>query len=172
MVIAEAASPEELEQILSANAISAIVADARDHALVSAVGREHAIPILLVASSLLDGLIAATHAGNAGIVVTSDNLAPTLAAALNAVISGQPYRSPVLQTPFAGFDLTPREQRLLVLEAQNCPIQAMAKHLGVAVTTVSQYRQRLRIKLGLDQADELAEWARTYLQTRARTGGD
>ena len=88
------------------------------------------------------------------------------------MISGQPYRSPVLQTPFADFDLTPREQRQLMLEAQKRPIQAIAEHLGVAVKTVSQYRQRLRGKLGLDQADELAEWARAYLQTRKRTTGE
>ncbi|MCG8348358.1 MAG: hypothetical protein MI924_11335, partial [Chloroflexales bacterium] len=45
------------------------LADAREHTLVCALGCAHAVPILLVASTLLDGLIAATHPEATGVVV-------------------------------------------------------------------------------------------------------
>ena len=170
--IAEAAAPEGLVQILTTHAISAIVADARDHTLACALSSDHAVPILLVASTLLDGLIAATHPEATGVVVASADPAATLAAALRAVLRGRTYRSPTLYAPFADLGLTPREQTLLVLEVQPFTLHERAERMGVEDKTVMRYRQRLRDKLGLARADDLAQWARTYLQTRARTVGD
>ncbi|MCG8353134.1 MAG: hypothetical protein MI924_35660, partial [Chloroflexales bacterium] len=95
------------------------LADAREHTLVCALGCAHAVPILLVASTLLDGLIAATHPEATGVVVVSADPAPTLAAALRAVLRGRTYRSPAFYAPFADVGLTPREQTLLVLEVHS-----------------------------------------------------
>ena len=147
-------------------------ADARDHALVCALSSDHAVPILLVASTLLDGLIAATHPEATGVVAVSADPAATLAAALRAVLRGRTYRSPAFYAPFADVGLTPREQMLLVLEVQPFTPQEHAERMGVEVKTVLRYRQRRRDKLGLARTDDLAQWARTYLQTRARTVGD
>ena len=147
-------------------------ADAREHTLACALGSDHAVPILLVASTLLDGLIAATHPEAAGVVVASADPAPTLVAALRTVLRGQSYRSPALYIPFADLGLTPREQTLLLLEVQPFTRHERAERMGVEVRTVRRYRQRLCDKLGLARADDLAQWARTYLQSRARTGGD
>jgi DNA-binding NarL/FixJ family response regulator len=161
-----------LEQLLRAGDISAIVADARDHEMICAIAGAYAIPILLVATTLLDGLIAAAHACVAGVALTSDDPTTTLAAALTAVTTGQQYRSPELDAPFAALGLTPCEQTHLALEAQHFSAKAIAERLGVEVKTVSQYRQRLRNKLGLTRADELSQWARTQLQTRVRAAGE
>jgi DNA-binding NarL/FixJ family response regulator len=170
--VEEAPSIESLEQLLRDGNISAIVADARDHAIVCAISSEHAVPILLVAATPLEGLIAAAHACVTGVALTSDDPTTTLAAALTAVTTGQQYRSPELDAPFAALGLTPCEQTHLALEAQHFSAKAIAERLGVEVKTVSQYRQRLRNKLGLTQADELSQWARTQLQTRTRTVGE
>ena len=59
-----------------------------------------------------------------------------------------------------------------MLEVQPFTLHERAERMGVEDKTVMRYRQRLRDKLGLARADDLAQWARTYLQTRARTVGD
>ena len=148
------------------------LADARDHALACALGSDHAIPILLVSSMLRDGLIAATHPEAAGVVAVSADPAPPRASALRAVLRGRTYRSPALHAPFADLGLTPREQMLLLLEVQPFTRHERAERMGVEVRTVRRYRQRLCDKLGLARTDDLAQWARTYLQSRARTVGD
>jgi DNA-binding NarL/FixJ family response regulator len=171
-LLAETPTPEALERSLRTNAIDAVVADARDHAIVRVIGGAYAVPLLLVASTLLDGLIAAMDPAVTGVLFTRDDPATALVPALTAVTSGQAYRSPSLQAPFAGLGLTPREQAHVALEAQQRAVKAIADCLGVDTKTVSKYRQRLCAKLGLAHVDELAEWARTHLQPRERGVGE
>ena len=170
--LAEIPTPEALERRLRTSAIDAIVADARDHAIIRIIGGAYAVPILLVASTLLDGLIAAMYPAVAGVLFTRDDPATALTAALTAVTSGQAYRSPALHAPFAGLGLTPRAQTHLALEAQQRSVKASADCLGVDTKTVSKYRQRLCAKLGLAHGDELVVWACACLQPRESGVGE
>lgn len=161
--ILEAHDIKVVVELVKANSGSIVVADAHHHVLVCNLIEQYHITALLIASTLLDGVIAAGDDAANAVVLVTDEIATNLSIALKTVLSGGYYRSPELGTPFAEIALTAQQRAHLLLEAYHWNAKAIAQCLGVEVTTIYQYRQRLRDKLGLQDVKELPVWANRYL---------
>lgn len=101
----------------------------------------------------------------------------TVALGLNAIIAGELYLSALAQrllvTDFAQSRpsepraLSIRERQVLRLLAEGEPLQSLAQQLGLSVKTVGTYRERLKVKLGLDSVRKLERFAADYVAGRA-----
>lgn len=110
----------------------------------------------------------ALAAGAHGYLV-KDAAGAELAKALGALAAGRNYLAAGLAEKLAwrkgprgvqGVDsLSPRELEVLLLVAQGLGKTEMAQRLGISPNTVETHRQKLRVKLGLDNQHELLKFA-------------
>jgi len=117
------------------------------------------------------------RAGARGFVSKAEPL-DTIAVALRTIIGGGIHLSAAGQRqPVSAFAednkvdadarlLSSRELQVLRLIAEGAPLQAMGQQLGLSVKTVGTYRERLKIKLGLDTARMLERFAAEYVAGR------
>ncbi|QDL53960.1 response regulator transcription factor [Rhodoferax aquaticus] len=111
---------------------------------------------------------AALAAGAHGYLV-KDAAGAELASALTEIAEGRHYVPASLAQKLAwrkgpmgvqGVDsLSPRELEVLLLVAQGLGKSEMSQRLGISPNTVETHRQKLRVKLGLDNQHELLKFA-------------
>ena len=115
----------------------------------------------------------ALRAGAHAFVPKTESL-ESVEGAIEAVLEGRPIpRSRAtrhaLRAPPAirleAYDLSPREQQVLDMMGRGLDLRAMARSLALSVKTVGTYRDRLKIKLGVDGVRDLERLA------HRRTGG-
>ena len=119
----------------------------------------------------------AIRAGAHAYVAKSEPL-DAVAVALDRVITGAIHVSlPVQQLLIADLarqrdrrtdvaDLSTRELQILRLIGSGETLQSLAKELGLSVKTVGTYRERLKIKLGLDNVRMLDRYAANHVAGR------
>lgn len=117
------------------------------------------------------------RAGAHGYVAKSEPLA-TVAVALDRVMAGAIHVSEPVQRALIGEiarrhdrrsdigDLSARELQVLRLIGRGETLQSLAKGLGLSVKTVGTYRERLKIKLGLDSVRVLERYAADHVAGR------
>lgn len=169
-VLLEAANAETLYQSLRGMCITTLVAAASDYAEAITAAREHTIPLVLIASTLAEGLVVADLPEETipiGVVVATDDAAPqTLARVLQTVTTGKRFIVPELTAPFVGSPLSPQEQALVALDVQARPTRESAQRLGVEPDTIHHYRTRICRKLGLQGTSEVRQWAEQWWRDR------
>ena len=117
----------------------------------------------------------AIRAGACGYVSKAEPL-DAVALALDTVMAGGVHVSPAVQRhlvhSYAGTTtdqgLSPREEQVLRLIAGGGTLQSLAQELQLSVKTVGTYRERLKIKLGLDSVRMLERYATDYVAGQAR----
>lgn len=134
----------------------------------------------IIVYSSRDELVWAPHAiraGAHGYVAKAEPL-ETVAVALDRVMAGAIHVSgPVQQMLIADVarqrdrrtdvgDLSARELQVLRLVGSGATLQSLAKELGLSVKTVGTYRERLKIKLGLNSVRVLERYANDYIAGR------
>jgi len=102
----------------------------------------------------------------------------TVERAIVAVLAGLVHLRPGLPTPWMASDkaatnaaiqdLSPREQQVLALIGRGLDLQALARELSLSVKTIGTYRERLKIKLGLDSVRSLERVAAARLPEDVR----
>lgn len=136
---------------------------------------------VLIYSSHDEGVWAprVVRAGARGFVSKAEPL-DTVAAALDVIVAGDIYVSPVVQRLLVSDlavgrssvpdqrSLSAREVQVLRLIAEGAPLKALSEQLSLSVKTVGTYRERLKIKLGLDNARALERFAIDYVAGRER----
>ncbi|CAA2105807.1 Putative transcriptional regulator [Methylobacterium bullatum] len=117
------------------------------------------------------------YAGAHGYVAKSEPL-ETVAVALDRVMAGAIHVSEPVQQLLMGDlarrrdrrtgigDLSGRELQVLRLIGSGATLQSLAKELGLSVKTVGTYRERLKIKLGLDSVRMLERHAADHVAGR------
>lgn len=101
----------------------------------------------------------------------------TVAAALHTIVAGDIHASPnvqrlLLRTVVGGRStneaatLSAREFQVLRLIAEGVPLKSLSTQLGLSVKTVGTYRERLKIKLGLDNVRMVERFAIDYVAGR------
>ncbi|HEX8415432.1 MAG TPA: response regulator transcription factor [Sphingomicrobium sp.] len=117
------------------------------------------------------------RAGAHGYVAKAEPLA-TVAVALDRVMAGAIHVSEPVQQQLIGDiarqhdrrtdigDLSARELQVLRLIGNGETLQSVAKELGLSVKTVGTYRERLKIKLGLDSVRVLERYAADHVAGR------
>jgi DNA-binding NarL/FixJ family response regulator len=120
------------------------------------------------------------EAGARGYVEKSQSLS-MVATALEAVASDETFVSPRVrrrmrdQAPSEGVgegvlaELSARERQVLHLMGSGATLQNLARELGLSVKTVGTYRERLKVKLGLDSTRMLERYAADF--SAGRIGG-
>lgn len=101
----------------------------------------------------------------------------TVERAIVAVLAGLVHLRPGLPDPWprsdelvgrtAVDDLSPREQQVLALIGRGLDLQSLARELSLSVKTIGTYRERLKIKLGLDSVRSLERLAAARLSENA-----
>lgn len=100
----------------------------------------------------------------------------TVERAIAAVLAGLVHLRPGLPAPWpladetlrlASDDLSPREQQVLALIGRGLDLQSLARELSLSVKTIGTYRERLKIKLGLDSVRSLERLAAARLSETA-----
>lgn len=119
----------------------------------------------------------ALRAGAQGYVAKSEPL-DAVAVALDRVMTGQVHVSPRVQQQLMAelgkpqdrrgevADLSAREYQVFRMIGQGGTLQSLAAELGLSVKTVGTYRERLKIKLGLDSVRMVERFAIGYLAGR------
>lgn len=128
-----------------------------------------ALPILVV--SVHDELLFAERALRAGArgFVNKQEAAGELLAAIREILSGGTWVSasirerwerrggdpagPIL--PPSELDLSDRELQVFALIGRGAPARQIAERLDLSVKTVESYREKIKLKLGLDNGNEL-----------------
>jgi two-component system response regulator NreC len=117
------------------------------------------------------------RAGARGFVSKAEPL-DTVAAALHTIAGGDIHVSPAVQrilvTDFADgrsrvpdtHSLSARELQVLRLIADGVPLKSLSTQLGLSVKTIGTYRERLKIKLGLDSVRMVERFAIDYVAGR------
>lgn len=117
------------------------------------------------------------RAGARGFVSKAEPL-DTIAAALRTIVGGDIHVSAAVQrllvSNFAGgrstaadaHTLSARELQVLRLIAEGAPLKSLSGQLGLSVKTIGTYRERLKIKLGLDSVRMLERFAMDYVAGR------
>lgn len=117
------------------------------------------------------------YAGAHGYVAKSEPL-ETVAVALDRVVAGAIHLSEPVQQLLIGDlarrcdrrtdigALSGRELQVLRLIGSGATLQSLAKELGLSVKTVGTYRERLKVKLGLDSVRMLERYAADHLAGR------
>ena len=120
---------------------------------------------------------ASITAGAHGYVAKSEPL-DTVVVALDRVLAGDRYLGePVMQAIRADqarhgnrrtglADLSPRERQILRMAGEGATLQSVANTLELSVKTVGTYRERLKIKLGLESGKTLDRYATDYVAGR------
>lgn len=173
-VLCEATSAETIRRALRGVRITSLVAAAGDQAEATAAAHEHDVPLVLIASTLAEGLAVIDLADEhvpIGIVAATDDAAPqSLAKALQAVATGKRFVLPELTSPFVGSPLSPQEQALVMLDVQARPTRESAERLGVEPDTIHHYRTRICRKLGVQGVPEIRRWAEQWWRERVQVG--
>jgi two-component system response regulator NreC len=119
------------------------------------------------------------RAGARGYVSKAEPL-EAVATAIDAIIAGKIHISPLVHSLLATDHvpdrrdtpdiaaLSSRELQILMLMGDGRSPQALGQELGLSVKTIGSYRERLKIKLGLDNMRMLDRFAAVYV---ARTAG-
>jgi DNA-binding NarL/FixJ family response regulator len=130
----------------------------------------HPAARILVYSSLDETVHArrALRAGAAGYLMKSENL-DAVRAALLTIAAGKRAMSEAMRDMLAEESLggpqpvedrlSDRESQVLRLVAEGFTLGEIAKELNLSVKTIGGYRERLKIKVGVDTARELAKRA-------------
>jgi DNA-binding NarL/FixJ family response regulator len=130
----------------------------------------HPAARILVYSSLDETVHArrALRAGAAGYLMKSENL-DAVRAALLAIAAGKRAMSGAVRDMLAEESLggpqpvterlSDREMQVLRLVAEGFSLGEIAKELNLSVKTIGGYRERLKIKVGVDTARELSKRA-------------
>lgn len=117
------------------------------------------------------------RAGAHGYVAKSESL-DAVAAALDRVMSGTIHVSETVQQHLIGdlarhrdrrsevHDMSARELQVLRLIGRGETLQSLARELQLSVKTVGTYRERLKIKLGLDSVRMLERYAADHVAGR------
>ncbi|KQN93595.1 hypothetical protein ASE95_01230 [Sphingomonas sp. Leaf231] len=120
----------------------------------------------------------AIRAGAHGYVAKSDPL-EMVAVALDRVVAGAVHVGEAVQQALLGEvirqrdrhsdidGLSARELQVLRLIGSGATLQSLAQQLQISVKTVGTYRERLKIKLGLDSARMLERYAADHADGRA-----
>ena len=134
---------------------------------------------VLVYSSHEEGVWAprVIRAGARGFVSKAEPL-DTVATALRVIVGGEIHVSPAVQCLLASdpargglsvcnvHTLSAREVQVLRLIAEGSPLKSLSEQLGLSVKTIGTYRERLKIKLGLDSVRTLERFAIDYVAGR------
>ncbi len=118
----------------------------------------------------------AIKAGARGYVAKSQPL-DAVAHALDRVMTGQVHVSERVQQMLIGDlacryrrpdggDLSAREAQVLQMIGRGATLQTLASQLGLSVKTVGTYRERLKVKLGLDSVKMLERYAADHAAGR------
>ena len=102
--------------------------------------------------------------------LTKEAAPEELVNAVNKIMSGRRYVSPALAEAMATYlsgdvqkpaheTLSDREFLVLRLIASGLPVSAIAKELNLSVKTISTYRARILLKMGLRNNAELTHYA-------------
>lgn len=119
----------------------------------------------------------ARRAGASGYVAKGGGL-PTIRDALDAVAKGSLYfagtriadhhMSARARQQRAIDSLSHREAQVLRLTGRGAPLQQIAQELGLSAKTIGTYRERLKIKLGVDRVQDLLWLAQDFSEGGGR----
>lgn len=139
--------------------------------------RSPGLPILV--ASIHDEVLFAERALRAGArgFINKQEASDELIEAIREVLSGGTWLSASIRErwerrrgqtgipaePPSELDLSDRELQVFALIGRGAPTRVIAERLGVSVKTVESYREKIKIKLGLDNGNELmrraVEWS-------------
>ncbi len=124
-----------------------------DHSPVDVVSAlvTSSIPVLIVSALAAPATVQAVMMAGADGFVSKRADVGQLSEALEAVLNGSTYVSPelagaMLSKPAKSVSLSEQEQRALVLYASGLKLDAVARKMGVAPSTVKSYIERVRDK--------------------------
>ncbi len=139
--------------------------------LLQDIKRDHpSLPVLMIsAHSEKDYALRALKLGAAGFI-SKQSATELLVAAVQRVLSGRRYISPVLAEQLAGAlageswgaaheSLSNRELQVLRMIASGKSIKEIASDLALSAKTVATYRSRIAEKMGLSSNVELTRYA-------------
>ncbi len=139
--------------------------------LLQDIKRDHpTLPVLMIsAHSEKDYALRALKLGAAGFI-SKQSATELLVAAIQRVLSGRRYISPVLAEQLAGAlageswgaaheSLSNRELQVLRMIASGKSIKEIASDLALSAKTVATYRSRIAEKMGLSSNVELTRYA-------------
>jgi DNA-binding NarL/FixJ family response regulator len=136
----------------------------------------HPAARILVYSSLDENIYArrSLRAGAFGYLSKTENL-EVVCEALRAIVKGRHVMSPAIRESLVSESLggpqpaverlSDRELQVLRLIGSGLSLGEIAKELNLSVKTVGGYRERLKMKVGVDTARELAKCAAGFLDT-------
>jgi DNA-binding NarL/FixJ family response regulator len=180
-LVAEAGRPAEACELAAKHSPDLIVLDlmlgGRDGVpLVGELLALHPAARILVYSSLDENIYArrALRAGAFGYLMKTENL-ESVCEALRAIVKGRRVMSPAIRESLVAESLggaqptlerlSDRELQVLRLVGAGLTLGEIAKELNLSVKTVGGYRERLKAKVGVDTARELAKRAAGFLDT-------
>ena len=126
----------------------------------------------------------ALQTGARGYIVKNEST-ETVIAAIQAILRGEmaisePHRTRILESQFSSQTsdprsnpqalLTNRELEIFQLIGQGKATREISGHLKLSTKTIGTYRERLKDKLGLKHAAELAKYAVQYVQKQHFNG--
>lgn len=188
VVVGEAASANAAREFAEAHQPDVVVTDLimggndRIALIEDRIAIAPAALVLVYSSS--DETIWARHAlraGSRGYVAKAEPL-DTVATALDTITTGAVYVSAPVQrllvTDFARSghaandlaDLSARELQILTLMGDGRSPQSLGLELGLSVKTIGSYRERLKIKLGLENMRMLERFAADFRTHAANPG--
>ena len=133
--------------------------------------------VLVLVYSSSDEAVWARHALRAGArgYVSKAEPLEAVAAAVDRIVAGEVHvsaaiRDAVMRDQVAGpapardiGTLSARELQILSLMGDGCPPQSIGQQLGLSIKTVGTYRERLKIKLGLESMRMLERFAEDHV---------
>jgi DNA-binding NarL/FixJ family response regulator len=127
------------------------------------------LKILILTMHLDRQLVDATMSLGADGYVPKDSGLPDLLVAIDTVMAGKPYVSPLIpkhteRTSLHALhpalcSLTPQQQRILLLLGEGMSSAAIGEDLGLTESTITFHRANLRRKLGIDSELGLVRFA-------------
>lgn len=127
------------------------------------------LKILILTMHLDRALVDATMALGADGYVPKDSGLPDLLQAIDTVMAGEPYISPLIpkhteRTSLHALhpalcSLTPQQQKILLLLGEGKSSAAIGKAMGLSESTITFHRANLRRKLGIDSEQGLNRFA-------------
>jgi two-component system invasion response regulator UvrY len=139
------------------------------------------LPVLVLSMHPEDQFALRLLKAGASGYMTKESAPELLVLAMRKVMGGGRYVSPLLaekMAEFLGTDvqklpherLSDREFLVLRLIAAGKPVSAIARELSLSVKTVSTYRSRLLLKMGLHNSAELLHYAFQHQLVEHRSG--
>jgi DNA-binding NarL/FixJ family response regulator len=160
-----------LRAALVMNTPLAVMTVPADLAEVRNLAQEQAVPVVVLISTLAEGLAMVevahrTETPYLGIVIehpfNEAALPAQIAIALDELACHAHFIPPELIRPFAATALPPQEQAFLTLEVQGLSSQDISDRLGIEASSVRQYRSRMSRRLNLSEGQTLQEWAEAW----------